>query len=120
MANFTVHQEGQHVQLILDGRLVLETNWQSALEIANAIRGVAKRAEEYALHAQIAYDQAILLRSGVPLGLTNNPNIQAEAVGLALYDRALRAYMPGGVKSEAVVGTPTVTQTAPNRGDTDG
>lgn len=108
MADFTVHQEGRHVQLINNGKLVLETDWQGAMEIAKAIYTIAKRAEEYAKHAEIAYDNAILLRSGVPLGLTNHPDIQAESLSLALYDRGLRAYMPGGVQSSHIVGTPTV------------
>lgn len=58
---------------------------------------------------QIALDSALLLRAGVPLGLTNNPKILDMARVEAVSNRDLRRAMPGGVKSAEQVGAPSVS-----------
>jgi hypothetical protein len=108
MANARIRSEGAEVVLTIDGREV-RLPYTAALEIAKVLFSAGKAAEEIALRESIITDQAILLRAGVPLGLTDHPHLQKEAVKTAMYDRDLRRYMPGGVKSGEVFGTPTVT-----------
>jgi hypothetical protein len=100
-------QEGDKVIFVYDGK-ALKMHWQSALQIARLIHKQAKKAEEDASALKIAGDHAILFRAGFPIGLTSRPDIQEEAEHLAQYDYNLRRYMPGGVKSQERVGTPTV------------
>ena len=83
-----------------------------ALELAEALRTQAKRAEEWEKASQIAADQAVLLRAGIPIGLTSHPVIQAEAAKIAAWDRDLRRYLPGGVRSQSVVGAPSIHPSA--------
>lgn len=112
----TVRSEGDRVLLLYDGRAVLDLPWDAALELARAIHSQAKRAEEIANADAIATDQAILLRLGVPLGLSDRRDIQQEAQQRAAWDSSLRRYIRGkrakganSVRSAAVVGTPTIT-----------
>lgn len=100
-------QEGNQVIFVYDGR-PLKMHWQSAIEIAKLIHTQAKKAEEQDNAIQIATDHAILFRAGFPIGLTSRPDIQEEAEHIAQYDRDLRRFMPGGVKSQERVGTPTI------------
>lgn len=107
-----VCQSGSRVTLILDGAWLGDLPWQAALELADALRTQAKRAEEWDKASQIAADQAVLLRAGIPLGLTSHPMIQAEAAKIAAWDSDLRRYLPGGVRSQAAVGAPSIHQSA--------
>ncbi len=108
----TVRQSGARVTLVLDGAWLGDLPWQAALELAEALRTQAKRAEEWEKASQIAADQAVLLRAGIPIGLTSHPVIQAEAAKIAAWDRDLRRYLPGGVRSQSVVGAPSIHQSA--------
>ncbi|HEY7061734.1 MAG TPA: hypothetical protein VII06_09655 [Chloroflexota bacterium] len=112
MTNLRIHVEGPTVQLIAEGRLLLEMPWNAALEVGRLLVGAAHEAEEHAKAAQIAYDEAILLRAGAPLGLTKNRDVQREALAQARYDPKLRRYLPHGmgVPYRGVVGTPTLRQ----------
>lgn len=119
----TVRQEGTHVLVIREGRAVFEMPWDAALALANAIYTQAKRAEELAKAAEIAGDQAILLRLGVPLGLSGRSDIHQEAQKVAAWDSGLRRAIPlrrakgvGGVRSAEVVGTPRVIRHKPGGG----
>lgn len=107
-----VRQEAHRVLLEIDGRAT-EMPWNAARRLARALFTMAGKAEEFERHAQIAFDQAILLRGGAPFGLTNNPHIQREAVIEATSNRQLRRDMPGGIKSEEVLGVPTVRAEPP-------
>lgn len=102
-----VVQQAHHVLLAINDR-VTEMPWQKAKELARALLTVAAKAEEFEKAAGIAFDQAVLLRSGAPFGLTDNPDIQKEAAKEAAWNSELRRKMPGGVKSEEVLGTPVV------------
>lgn len=114
--SFTVRQEGTHVILLLDGRKVCDDiPWESALQMAKAIYVQAKKAEELAKVDRIIDNQAILLRAGAPFGLSNNKDIQKEAVKESLFNRLLRRYIPfhkglKGIESRGIVGTPTFIQ----------
>ena len=108
----TVRCEGTRVQLIVNGECVLDVPWEGADAIATALRIKAREAEEEAKAEQIAYDQAILTRLGVPVGLSNRPDILHEACKEAAWDSDLRRYIPSalakGIASQAVFGTPTI------------
>ncbi len=108
MNNVRIHQEGPEVQLVIDGRSLMMP-WNVALDVARAMEKKARKAEEVAKHEQITFDQALLIRTGAPLGFTNNPDIQAEAEKEAAHNPALRKYLPGGVKATEQFGTPNVT-----------
>lgn len=98
-----------------DGSLGGEFSWEGAKALAQALTVQANRAEEWAKAERVAMDAAILLRSGAPFGITDHPAIQAEAAKEAAWNRDLRRWMPGGVKSEEAVGTPMFTS-HPNGG----
>lgn len=115
-----VRQEATNVVVIREGRAIFDMPWDAALELAQAIYVQAKRAEELAKAEAIAGDQAILLRLGVPLGLSNRRDIQAEAQQRAAWDSTLRRAIPlrrakgvGGVRSKEVFGTPRIIRHEP-------
>jgi len=108
-----VKQNGTRVLVLIDGKLALDLPWEAALALSKGIRIQAKRAEELAKAPQIIQDQALIQRAGFPVGLTNNPDIQKEAMKVAQHDRKLRRFLPGGIKSEGAVGTPTVIKKLP-------
>lgn len=108
----TVTVEHDQVLLILDGRLVATLPWQSAHTLGKAITFQANKAEENAKAEQVIFDQAILTRLGVPMGLTNDPWKLKQAANEAAWNTKLRRYIPpsraGGIQSQAVFGSPTV------------
>ncbi len=106
---------GTTVLFEVDGRRVFEADWKDALAIADAIRAQAKRAEELAHAEGIIADQALIIRKGLPFGLTNRPDMLKEAVKEAAWNRDLRRALPGGIKSAVVVGTPAIIQHPPRR-----
>lgn len=104
------------VCIVVNGRLVTDEPipWQAARDISRHIATVAKLAEEWDKAEQLIQDAAILQRAGANIGLTSNPVILAEAGKEAAHNRDLRRYMPGGIKSQAQFGRPTLTGTKPN------
>lgn len=107
--------DGDRVILEFEGK-VLRLPWEAADEIAKALIVKARVVEEQIKALGIAKDDAILLRLGAPLGLSNNPDIRAEAEQLAQQDPQLRRYLPGGVRSKEHFGTPTLIRHAPRGG----
>lgn len=87
----SIRQEGDKVQIIGRGKLMMEMSWQSALEFAQAIVTKARQAEEYANQERSAQESALLLRAGLP-PLTGNPDILKRAHHIATHD--LPRYMP--------------------------
>ncbi len=110
-----IRQDGDKVLFHINGKVV-EMGWKAGLRIADSLRSVAKLAEEYDSHQRIIEDGAILLKKGIPLGLTNNPLIQKEIAKEAAWGR-WNKYLGGGIKSEAHVGTPTLVQDPRPRGN---
>lgn len=104
-----VKQDGNRVILALNGTEI-SLPYGAALAIAKALREKGLLAEENAraISGELITDQAILQRAGMPFGLTSHPKIQAEAMKEAVSNRDLRRYMPGGIKSQRMIGTPTV------------
>lgn len=110
LTSLTVRREGDRVLLLSRGVLIASMPWQAADELANALKAKARQAEEQICAERIAFDSAILMRAGVPFTLSNRSDILAEAKKEATWNRQLRRYMPGSVKSAEVFGLPTITQ----------
>ncbi len=88
-----VRLEGTSVQVIMDGNVVLDLTWQSALQLAKAMHTVAKKAEELENVEKVILDQAILMRAGTGIGLVTNPTMAKEAIKVAQFDKKLRRYI---------------------------
>lgn len=73
----------------------------------------ARECEEQESAEQIALDQATLFRAGIPIGLSDDPKIVAESVKLAQHDRDLRRFIPGGIHSTEIFGTPSIVNHPP-------
>ena len=110
-----VRLEGDRVVVIENGEMKLNLAAEHADLVADAMKAQCRRREEIKNAPAIALDQALLLRKGIPLGLTSHPKIQAEAAKEAAWNRDLRRYLPGGVKSHEQVGTPAVVRHPPPR-----
>ena len=110
-----VRQDGKKVILIEEGKAILTLPWEVALELSNAMRAQAKRAEELDKAKQIIGDQALLIRKGVPLGLSNHPSILKEATKEAVHNKFLRRAIPfsKGVESQEIFGTPSIIKKSP-------
>lgn len=113
MSSLRFIQKGSSVLILADGKLVADMPWNVALKSANALHSVGKNAEEWDHAERIAQDQAILMRSGAPFGFSSHPKIIDEAIKRAAWDRDLRRYMPGGIKSREVFGRPTIVKHPP-------
>lgn len=105
-----VRDEGERVMVVVDDRGFMDLNWRQAKELSEALRVKALAAEEYAMRERIIQDGAILARAGAPFTLSNRPEIIEEVKKEAAWSRALRRFMPGGVKAKALFGTPTITK----------
>lgn len=115
LKQITVRQEGDRVLLLSGGILIAEMPWQAADQLARALTAKARQVEELQKAEAIAFDQAILMRAGVPFGLTNHRAILREAAKEAAWNTKLRRYMPGGVKSQEMFGTPAIICHKPKR-----
>lgn len=111
----TIRQEGARVRLIVGGRLIADLAPEAARELAALLRHQAGKAEEIVQRERIVFDQAILLRVGAPIGLIHDPHLRHQAASEAAWNSDLRRYLPGGVKSQEVFGTPTVLQFPPRK-----
>lgn len=109
-------QEFEKILCIANGRLLFDMNTTPTSEGISIARyvwrtwlGVARVVEEESSDPEkLILDAAILHRSGAPFGLSNSPKINAEAKKEATGNRELRRFMPDGIKSAEVLGTPTV------------
>jgi|GEM_PF-1735227 len=114
MSELKIGHDQNRVYLILDGKLIADMPWQAALEFSQKLRYKAKLAEEFDAVNQIVSDQALLLRAGVNLGLSNDRRILDEAGKEAQWGN-LRRYIPSikGIASKEVFGTPRIIQGPP-------
>lgn len=110
VSKVNIRQDGLDVVLLSDGRRVLEVPWDAALQLGHAVIVQARRIEERLRAENIAFDQAILMRSGMPFGLTSNPMIIDMAKKEAAHNSLLRKNVPkaGGVESQEAVGAPKI------------
>lgn len=95
--------------------LGLDCERSIAAQIAAALHQAGAFAEEFDARRaeQLVQDGALLLRLGVPVGLTDNTKIQAEAAKEAAWNTQLRRAVPAGVKATSIVGTPSLVRGAP-------
>lgn len=109
MTSVRIRQEGVNVVIISeDGRTLLDVPYTAALAIAKEMISLAKQCEAIAQRENIIRDQAILLKTGLPISLTSDKYMQQEAAKEALYDRDLRRYMGPGIATQEQFGTPEV------------
>lgn len=94
----TFQQSADRVVVIKDGSLVMDLEWNGALEFGQAMIAQARRAEEWANRDHIVIDQAIVTRAGLSLPVATHPKIQAEALKQSRWNSMLRRFMP--VKKE--------------------
>lgn len=109
----TIRAEGTKVLITMNDHTFWEMDWRKADELAALLRGQARRCEELEQAEQVAKDSALLLRAGAPFGLTDHPLIKDEARKIAAWDPQLRRALPGGIKSEAQLGTPSIIKHPP-------
>ena len=102
------------------GQTYFNMPWEAARDLGKAIRLQAARAEQTAKQPQVIADQALLIRKGIPLSLTPNPEVFAEAGKEAAHDRNLRRYLPGGVPSGVKFGMPRLFGRRPKAEDGNG
>lgn len=104
-------QQGDRVLVIWAGKLAGDLEAASALEMARALRAVAQRAAEWGGAQRIADDQAILIRRGIPIGLSDHPAIQREAIKEAAWGRSRGV---GGIPTGERVGVPIIKRGKPS------
>ena len=109
----TIRQEGTRIVLLRNGSLLLDMPWGAALEVGRALIAKARQAEELAAAERIIQDQAILERTAFPIGLSQHPRIQAEALKEAQWGDVRRYLPPPSIHSGEAVGTPALAQATP-------
>jgi hypothetical protein len=118
--NIRIRNDGFNVILVSNMGVTVVLPWSAALEVAKEITAQARKIEEVAKANQIVGDQALLIRLGIPLGLSDNPDIKKEALKEAQWDPKLRKYITGsrvkGIPSGEVMGTPSLIQHEPKGG----
>lgn len=108
MPHIRIRQEGPSVHIIVDGKLAIDAPWNAAIDIARELMQRARLAEECAKANDIIFDQAILARTGAAFGLSDNKDIQHEAMKEASHNPILRRHIPGGIQSQEAVGVPVI------------
>lgn len=107
----TIKRDGNDVLIVMDGQRTERLPWDAALSLAEAITIQARRIEEQVKALSIIQDQALLMRSGAPFGLSSNAAIISEAKKEAVHNPQLRKYLTGkqaGGIGGPIVGAPTV------------
>ena len=115
----SIERDGIDVVVVMNGRRVLDVPWDAALQLARAITIQARRIEEQVKALRIIDDQALLIRTGAPFGITNHPALMKEAKKEAANNDKLRKYIPhvsDSIRSKEAVGTPTIIQHKPKEG----
>jgi hypothetical protein len=107
--DITIKSAGPALVFELQGRQWFACNYRQAPAIADGVTGIARLIEEEARHEQLTADEAILLRTGLPIGLAYNPRIKRDAL-----KRAEDVKFPGMVEPKAVFYPPALIQHAPS------
>jgi hypothetical protein len=108
-AALTVRQDLGKILVIGNGRLLFDMPAAVARQVWRAVKGKAKLAEEHDAADRVIADNALLLRTGAPFGLSDNPRILAESAKEAAHNRDLRRFIPGGVQADRLRGAPRVS-----------
>ena len=101
------------VEEIVSGRLLFVAPLAAAHAVGEALIATARELETAEKAASVVYDQAILQRLGMRFGVTSDPAMQAEAMKEAHWNTGLRRYLPRGVRSQEIVGVPTLSKQQP-------
>lgn len=107
-----IAHDGDHVQLVLDGRLVFNIPWQQALDVSKALHKHAKLAEETANAEQIIQQEAALMRAGALFGLVTRWDMKQEAGKEAAWGW-VRKYLPNRIRQTGHVFAPSIKQLPP-------
>lgn len=104
--------DGSKVLFKIDDKVV-EMPWNVAEDLYRAILIQTRKAETFAKANQIIFDQALLMRAGASVGLSNNPAVIKTAINEAAHNATLRRYMKPkfeGIQSQETFGTPRIVQ----------
>lgn len=104
----TINAAGPALMFTLQGRNWFACNYRQAPAIAQGLTGIARQIEEEVKHKQLIEDEAILLRTGLPVGLATNSKIKREAL-----KRAEDVRFPGMVEPKSVFYPPALIQHPP-------
>ena len=110
----TVSRDGLDVLVVMNGRRVIGLPWEAALQLARAMVIQARRIEEQVKADKIIQDQALLMRTGAPFGLTSHPDLISAAKKEAACNTVLRKNIPL-IESRESVGSPTVIRHRPKK-----
>ncbi len=97
------------VLIDIGGRTVLDMTAGDLEAVSVATRAQCRKAEEEECANQVAFDGALLLRTGAPFGMTDNPKIKEMVLTEASSNRTLRTALPG-MKDTTLFGAPIVVQ----------
>jgi hypothetical protein len=97
------------------GAMALDVERAAALQIAASLHAAGAKAEEQADPQTVADQSAVLIRMGVPFGLSDDAKIQDEAWNAAQWSPELRKAPLVGVPSRERVGVPSLIQTPPRK-----
>lgn len=80
-----------------------------ARKIGTMLVQQGRLAEEHEQASRLVFEEAALIRGGLPFRLAHDPGIKAEAFKASQHDRDLRRYLPPiGPESLRAVGTPSI------------
>lgn len=110
----SLEDSDQPVSLIFNSKKVLSLPLAVLNSLISSLISVAKEAENESNVSQLISDQALLMRQGNTLGLTDNKEILKEAHQESQWNRDLRRYLRDtsrSVKSEELVRIPSISTT---------
>lgn len=102
--DIAVESAGPAVIVTIRGGRWFEFNYRTTDQILKSLSKAIAPLEEIAKAEQLIGDEAILLRTGLPIGLAQNRRIKREA-----WKKAEDVKIPGGVIPQAVFYPPTIT-----------
>ena len=115
--NHEIHvgREGTTVVMVFDRSRVIRLPYQAAMLFARAITEKAREAEraDPVVVRRLIDDQAVLIRAGASIALTDDPAVMREAVKEAVNDRTLRRALPNREIRVPRVGIPNIVQHPP-------
>jgi hypothetical protein len=96
--------------LVVNGVLTADMPHEAANMLGKALLKKSAEASQFAAREQVIDDQALLLRRGIPLGLTKR--FLPQAMKEAHWNTRLRRLIPvvTGIPSEEAVGVPSLIQ----------
>jgi hypothetical protein len=106
--NVKVRLEGEAVQLVENGTLLLELPWEAARKLAKAIRAQSARAEQNNKIDRVIADQALMIRKGFPIAIDPRPEVFKEAGKEAAWNSEFRRASPGSIPTGVKFGYPTL------------